>query len=242
MADRGQSEVIGFVLVFGLIISTVALASVAGFSGLQNVRDFDRVANAQHAFDILADAVDDVAHHGAPSRMTEMRADRSQVFVGQPVTIGVTVADPGDPGSGVTHQFAVDPIVYEGSDGTRLVYVAGAVIREDQGGAVVLRDPEFLLGADHSVVQIIQTEGETNASVGSKTVTIRTDGLDEQVVAASPGRSTVTLTIDSPRATAWEHSFEAQGLDCTRVGSQVTCEITSDAAYVSVAKVDVVLS
>ena len=60
MRDRAVSDVVSYILVFALIISTVGIVSVSGISGLQDSRDGERVENAQRGFDLLADDVEDI--------------------------------------------------------------------------------------------------------------------------------------------------------------------------------------
>lgn len=237
MVDRAQSEVVGFVLVFALVVSTVSVATVAGFGGLQDARDYQRSHNAERAFEVLASGIDDVAAEGAPSRQVEMVADDAQVFVGDPVTITVAV-DGGD-----TESVTVHPIVYRGPDGARLVYTAGAVIREDPAGAVVLREPDFALSEERAVVRLVQTRNEEGANVGGGTVRVQADAVDDRAVFANATSQDLTLTVESPRAGVWERYFETnEDLDCTATADTVTCEVTSDAVHVTVSEVAVDLS
>ncbi|MGM0398035.1 MAG: DUF7289 family protein [Halobacteriota archaeon] len=237
MADRGQSEVIGFVLVFALVVSTVSLASAAGFAGLEDARDYERSHNAEQAFAVLANGIDDVAYEGAPSRQVEMVADDAQVFVGDPVTITVAVA------GGGTESVTVRPIVYQGPDGSRLIYTAGAVIREDPDGAVMIRHPDLVLSDERTVVRIVQTRTADGANVGGATVRVRADGVGDSAVFANTTTQDVTITVESPRAGVWERYFASNDdLDCTETADAVTCEVKSDAVHVTVSEISVGLS
>ena len=73
MTDRGQSEVIGFVLVFVLVVSTVSIASVAGFGSLQDARDYERSQNAERAVEAIAIGVDEVTHELLRRRLVDLR-------------------------------------------------------------------------------------------------------------------------------------------------------------------------
>lgn len=237
MTDRGQSEVVGFVLVFGLVISTVAIASVAGFGGLQDARDFERTNNAKLAVDALARSLEEVAVAGAPSRVVDLSADAAQVTVADPITVTVALEN------GSTHEFAVHPIVYEGPDDTRLVYAAGAVIRADDGGAVMLREPRFVLSENRSVVTVVRTYPRDSIGVGGNTVSIRAEAEQESLVVANATPQDVTLAIESPRAAAWERGLASNtDLDCTTTGDVATCSVTTDAVYVTVSDVAISLT
>lgn len=236
MAERGQSEVVGFVLVFALIVSMVSLASVAGFSGLQDARDFQRSTNAERAFEALGNGLDDVASEGAPSRQIQMVADDAQVFIGDPVTITVNVSD--DPA-----EFTIHPIVYRGPDGSTLVYSAGAVIRQDADGAIMLREPGFMVSEERSVIRLVQTRNPDGESVGGSRVRVRAEAVDDRVVVAENTTQDVTITIDSARAGVWEQYFASNDdLDCTQAGTELTCEVKSDKVHVTVSEIVVGLS
>ena len=73
MLDRSQSDVLGFVFVFAIVVSTIGLVFATGFTGLQDARDFERVNNAERAFEVLRDNVGDMIYRGAPSRVTEIK-------------------------------------------------------------------------------------------------------------------------------------------------------------------------
>lgn len=237
MSDRGQSEVIGFVLVFALVVSTVSLASVAGFGGLQDARDYERSHNAERAFEGLANGIDVVAYQGAPSRQIELVADDGQVFVGDPVTLTVGVS------GGKSNEFTVHPVVYQGPDGSRLVYTMGAVIRTDADGAVMLREPGFLLSEDRSVVRLVQTQNPAGANVAGASVHVRADAVNDSAVIATETTQELTIRVESPRAPVWEQYFESNdGLDCTGTADAVTCEVRTDSAHVTVSEIAVRVS
>ncbi|MFC7136780.1 hypothetical protein ACFQRB_10335 [Halobaculum litoreum] len=70
---RAQSDAIGFVLVFSLIVLTVGTVYAAGYPALQDLRSDEQLENMERAFEVLDDNVDDMAREGAPSRATEIK-------------------------------------------------------------------------------------------------------------------------------------------------------------------------
>ena len=70
MRDRGVSEVLGYALVFSLVIVTVSIISVSGLSGYQNAQSFERQSNAEKAYDVMHNNIEDIYYKGAPSRAT----------------------------------------------------------------------------------------------------------------------------------------------------------------------------
>jgi len=231
---RAVSQVVSFVLVFSLVATTVGIVSVIGFDGLSDRRDAERVENAERAFDVLADNVEDVYAEGAPSRATEVKLDDAELHTGQLTSVKVDFPD---------HRLGpfdttLRPIVFEphGRD-SRIVYEAGAVLRVDDGNAVMLREPPLQFGRDRSVLPIIATSGN-DAVGGSTTVLVRTDetgslalhpvGTDSAATPAS--RFVFRMETTPARAVAWESYLEGElswvSDACRRDGGRVTCELT----------------
>jgi len=208
-ADRGVSEVLGFILVFSLIVASVGLVSVVGFGELQGARDAERVQNAERAFDVLGDNVEDVYRGGAPSRATEIKLADATLGFGDTTVITVTV-------DGTSYTRTLRPIVYEAAD-SRIVYEAGAVIRVDRAGARLSREPSLLVTDDATALQIPRTVPDTSRNLGGRTtVLVRTTRASSGVINRSSGRSvSVEIQTTAQRAPVWGRYFNDTAIgDC----------------------------
>lgn len=238
--DRGQSEALGFLLIFGVVVLTIALVGVAGFTGLDNVQDFQRTSNAEQAFRVLADNVDDVVGDGAPGRSTEVRISDASLSLASTETIAIT-----DDDGSIDETVETRPIVYDSGTGTNVTYHSGAVIREDDGSAVLLRAPGFVITDDVVVLPLVNASAAGAGRVGGTTaVTVRTRAAGTEVVAADESVGNLTLTVSSPDAEAWERYFErhADGGPVTNVvrnGDSVEVEIETERVYVTDHRIDV---
>lgn len=244
--DRGVSEAIGFVLVFSLIVVTIGITFVGGLGGLQDVRDVERVTNAERAFDVLADNVADVSSGGAPSRATEVKLSEAGLYVSEPVVLNVSAVHATSSSRSFTREYQLRPIVYEASNGERIVYANGAVIRQGTESSVMSRTPNFVLNTDRVVVPVVSTRvGDRRSVSGSMTVLVRTDRSVSRVTAARTDGpyETVYLNVTSPRADAWAAHLDAEeGVNCTLVSDRASCALESvDRVYVSIVEIDVEL-
>jgi len=244
---RGVSEVLSFALVFAIITSSVALAFVLGFPALEGQRDAEQVTNAERAFDILADNMNDVYKRGAPSRVTEIKLSDSELAVVGQQRVNTTVVN----GSGDTVGFAPTsyrPIVYQ-SDTTTLSYANGAVIREDRSAAVMKREPRLLFDEERTVLPTVQTRSRGVQSIGGEsTALVRSVRSVSEVQFAlrddPPYEVTYNVTAATEaRATAWERYLEAE-IDwkddvCTIHGTKVSCVFETQQLYLSVTRIDV---
>lgn len=239
LADRrGVSETLGFVLVFGIVVSTVAVVYVSGFDALTGARDAQQFANTERAFDIMDSNVEDLAVRGAPSRTTEILLSDGAIGFGPSVTFNVSA------GGDDHYETTVRPVVYRADDGDEIVYVNGAVFRQYGDRAVMFDEPRLAVGEDTLVPYVITRADSTRvATDGTRRVLVRTSTRDRAVRSFTD--ASATLTVTSPRAAAWEQYLEAE-LDASCDGpadgrtGEVECPLPGD-VYVQAVVVDVEL-
>lgn len=169
MADeRGVTEVIGFILVFSLVLGSISLVYVGGFTGLQDTRDHEQMANAERAFDVLANNFEELGRGKAPSRATEIKLAGAQLRTTEPTLI--TVNSTGKAAAGASPR----SIVYRPErSNSAVIYEAGAVLREDGEGAIMIREPDFVFGPDRTVMRVIETRGGLQSISGDTTTLVR---------------------------------------------------------------------
>lgn len=232
--SRGVSESLGFVLIFSMVILSIVLVSVTGYAGLAHIRDAERVNNAETAFDVFAANVDDLVAHGAPSRSTEIKLDEASLSIGEPVVEVVVYQDDGS-----TSTFELRPFVYDGDTEAKLVYVNGAVIREDRGGVVMLRGPDVNLTTDGTpafTIINLKPAQDTQSVGGSPTVNVRTTRTESNLFVAK----NVTFEITASHSDAGERYLdELVAHGCSIDGEKVSCTGPTDRIYVTVVETDV---
>ncbi|MFB6085555.1 MAG: hypothetical protein ABEJ84_01900 [Halodesulfurarchaeum sp.] len=234
--DRGVSDVLGYVLIFSLILGSVALVSVTGYNSLDSVRATERFDNAQRVFEILDANVEDHLDTGVPSRATEIRLAGATLGFGEPVRFNVSVS-----GDGFT-RITLEPIVYTQSADRRIVYSGGATIRSDRGYSTLTEGPPFRFGT-RTLLTLVQTRGRTSGISGSGRVLIRTTLATQSVHSyAGSGPYTVRVNVTGDRAAAWTRWLESEiGGNCSVVGSTATCSFETEAVYVRTVTLDVFL-
>jgi hypothetical protein len=241
--DRGQSELVGFVLIFGVVVLTIALIGLTGFTGLDSAQDFQRTTNAEQAFTALADNVEDVARGRAPSRRTEVRIADASLSL-EPSETNITVEYSNGTSSNATVRTA--PIVYDSGSGTTITYRSGAIIREDEGNAVLLREPNVVLTNESVILPSISTSQPSGGKVGGTTaVDIRTQTGGVDLLVTNESVDEISLNITTPRAEAWERYFDQFDDSLVTVQrNENSVEVTIDTrnvdrVYVTVHRVDV---
>lgn len=241
---RAVSEVVGFVLVFTLVIGTISFVYTTGFAGLTDTRDVEQVNNAERAFDVLANGFETIARDEAPNRATEIQLAGAQLSTGAYHNVSVHNATTGDPLATVNRS---RPIIYEAPGGSKIVYEHGAVIRESPGGdAIVKRGPNFIIGENRTVIRYIQidTRGGDRLGVGGETtVLLRSTGTvsELELREQNAGSVTVRLRTSPTRAPAWRSYLEAEIPDTGNCQVEddefVACEFDTDSLSVARTKI-----
>lgn len=242
---RALSDTLGYVLIFGIVVSTVAVVYVGGFDALDGARDTQRFDNAERAFDVFDGNVEDLTVRGAPSRATELRLADASLGFGAPVSFNVTVYEPGNVSGGPInwYQRTMRPVVYQASSGSKLVYANGALFRQYGDRAFMFDTPRIAAG-NETIVPFVTTDDDSgNVSTHStRRLLVRTEVRNRNV--ARFENVTANITVTSPRAGAWQRYLEDDvGLDCTGpaegVNGQVDCRLPGDDVYVQDVDVDV---
>ena len=242
--DRAVSEVVGFILVFAIVLGTVTLVYGGGFAELQDTRVHEQNTNAERAFDVLANNLEEIGRDNAPSRATEVKLSQS----------GVRVDDNSDRRLEITANSSTGvaqprPIVYDSGDGTQILYENGAVIRQERGGAVMVREPDFVFDEDRTVVRYLEPRGGEQSVTGSTTVLVRAERSHSRLLLSETNETGVDVELDfttsTRRGDVWEDYLEQElrdvaGADpCEQLAVEgadavvVNCEFETDAIHVA---------
>lgn len=240
-SDRGQSELVGFLLVFSVVVLTIALVGLTGFVGLDGAKDYQRTTNAEQAFTGLAANVDDVARTGAPSRSTQVRIADGRLSL-EPMETRIEVVGGGNT---TNANVSTHPIVYDSGTGTTVTYRSGALVRRDGDSAVMFREPDFVLTNDSVILPLVRTSQASGGPVGGTgDVEVRTARTDDTHVVRDGPVEQITLNLSTQNPGAWARYFEGasgDGLNTTvqRDEEYVAVTLEPDRATVTVHRVDV---
>lgn len=240
MNRRAQSEALGFVLIFSLIVATVGIVYVSGYGALQDSRDAEQVTNMERGFDVLADNVADVHRHGDPSRATELKLGGGTLRHGDGVYVAVDVTDTANASHNASYpSVTVRPLVYADGDSS-VVYALGGVLRTDGDAAAVRSGPGWVLTPERSVVSLLVTyPGGGSTSLGGRsTVLVQADRQTRALYGSfdPEGDARVNVTVESARAGAWADYFAARGMtavDGDAADGRVTYQYVTDVLYVT---------
>ncbi|WP_435063955.1 DUF7289 family protein [Halobaculum sp. EA56] len=236
---RAQSDTIGFVLVFSLVVLTVGTVYAAGYPALVEYRSQEQLQNMERAFVVLDGNLDDMAREGAPSRATEIKLNGGTLSVNGTTTVTVNAVD-NSTEEDVTVTSAATPIAYTRGD-TTVVAVHGAVVRRDGDAAVMRRGPGWVFDDDRAVISLVSVgrSGSRAAFGGTTTVVVRGNVVGRSVPgglrSADGADIRVNVTVSSPRAGAWKRYFESRGLtpvDAAAADGTVTYQYVAESVLI----------
>jgi hypothetical protein len=225
--ERAISQVVGFVLLFSLIVATASIAYVAGFQGLTDVRDGERLQNAERAFELVADDVETL-RSGAPQRRTRVPLAGGRLAFGETATLRLSINDTSGTNTNRTWRLAYEPLVYAAGD-TRISYAQGAVIREQPNGQLVHRGPPFVFRDDRAVVPLTNTTPAADDGIGgTDSAVVHLDRRNNTVLETpntTAGYDVVWINVSSPRAQSWHQYFNrTAGVSCEPLaGGSANC-------------------
>lgn len=242
MRIRAQSETLGFVFVFALITLTVGTVYALGVPALQNAQDAERDSNMVRAFEVLDDNIDDVARKGAPSRATEIKLAGGSITVVEETTVTITATNTSNASINQTYSMTTRQISYESGDGTAVSYSNGAIVRSDDGNAVMRSEPDWLVSDDRTVIPFIVAFSPSGPDSlgGERTILVlterRSQGIAGQFDPGSGHETNVTVTVESSNADAWGRYLQRQDMapiDDDPADGNVTYNFTTDSLSVS---------
>jgi hypothetical protein len=241
--DRGVSDVVGYILVFSLITVTIGTVFAVGITGVEDRREAERVANVERAFDVLDDNLRDIQRYGDPNRATEVRLAGGALSVETETRIVLAnTSDPADLANGTRAEWTSKRIAYREDDAT-IAYDAGALVRGDGDGSVMLSEPRFVAADGRTtlpIVALVRGEGDDRVA-GDGTVQITAvagqNADSETTRYAAASGETLYLWVETDQPDAWARYFgRADGFaDVTPAGvdGAAVAEIEhDDAVYV----------
>lgn len=237
--ERGVSDILGFAVVFGIVVISISLLYTVGTTALTDIQHAHAMDNAERAFDIVDANVEDLYRNDAPGRATELQFAGGQLAVSGTTTVSVTNVTniEGRPMAVVA---VSTPLSYKSKE-MALYHAGGAVIRKDRENAIIVNDPPFRFSEDRVVLSLIETsstgDSRSIGGTGSIHLSLRNRGSTIERIIDEP--VTIEVSVTSPRYSAWERYFKNRADNCQSASVEsnantdtVMFECTTDAVHV----------
>lgn len=219
MNNRGVTETTGTVLLFSVIIISVAITYTAGIPILQEQKDSSVLETTTDGFHLVDSNIEDHTQLGVEQRVTRISSEEGKYSMGEGTSITVSIDG--------TTEASIDskPIIYS-LDTHSVEYDSGGIFRTRGDSSSVVEAPPIRVknGALH--LGLIKLTGD-DTHAPSRTVSVRTR-LQNSSAETFTGLHDVTLTVSSPRSDAWQTHLENEGFNCSSVDdTTIECSISN---------------
>ncbi|WP_254763480.1 DUF7289 family protein [Natrinema marinum] len=238
--DRGVSDVLAFVLVFGIILSSVALLATVGFQSMRDYQEGEQLRNAERAMEALAVNFDSVLRHdGVEKRYGELSLREGTISTG-PSGTNLTILIDGNAGNVSANPIDLGEFTYETGE-TTIAYEGGGVVRAGETGSAVVKRPQLTCRPESDTVVIsvvaINASDQSILSSGGLGVSM-TERQRETYI--EDGDVSVRLNTSYERA--WNATLERSGWQTSGSASGdilATCNNPTDRVVITVVRADV---
>ncbi|MGM0388343.1 MAG: type IV pilus modification PilV family protein [Natrinema limicola] len=252
--DRGVSEVLGFILVFAIILGSVTLLSMTGFQAMQDYQEGEQLRNAERAMEAFAENANDVMRYdGIDTRRGELSLQEGTVRTSDGGTkLNITIQKTG----GSTVDIPEDEFSSYGTGGAvnigeftyivdddRIAYEGGGVVRGDDSGSVFLKQPQLRCNTDDemAVISLVTISADNQSIQSSGQVGFTISEVD------NPGRTSnvytdvddVSIDVqDSPNEHAWNRTL-GHGDWERKDGTKGKCNLDDGKVVVTLVEVNI---
>ncbi|TYL37609.1 hypothetical protein CV102_16780 [Natronococcus pandeyae] len=202
---RGQTALIGFVILIGMVAVASAGILVVGGELLTTTEHQTEEERVLQAFTELSQNMQTVSANDDVSKSIDLDAgEHGAVVKTNTSTLHVSGGD-------VDETIHIGAIEYEGEDGTRIAYQSGAVFHETGEETQIVSSPPVYFDADAESLSFPIIKAKDDADLSSGDVTVRHAKTDPLTEANLVENDTVTIQITSEYYRGWETYFEQQG-------------------------------
>jgi len=174
--DRGQSNVVGYLLVLAIIIGGTSLVVVLGADALEQTNSVSELKRAEQTMTLFDSRAAMVALGTSDTQSLNVKQQSGQ-FETDPDAgyISIKHVNYEEGATEEVYNQSLGAVVYENND-RRIAYQGGGVWRLDpRGEARMVSPPEFHYRGATLTLPIIQVQGQSSAS-GSPSVSVSSDG------------------------------------------------------------------
>jgi len=164
-SQNAVSEVIGYMLLLGIIVTSVGLVSVLAIPIIEDAKEDAYLKNMEQGFTVLDSKVSLVALGKSPAQLVQMNCPKGDITVYDQNTSHITVTYTDFGNSYEIYNESLGTIQYQLGE-NKIAYEGGGVFRKypGEGDPVTITPPEFHYNGETLTLPIIKVEG--NQSVG----------------------------------------------------------------------------
>jgi len=232
--SRDVSDVLGYIMIFGIIITLTFVASTTGITEIKSQQESEQISTVERGFQILDRDFETMQTHKDSRKSTPMNIQSGSIGYGETATITIGEWDTAND-EFTTDNTSIDTrtIIYK-HDSTELVYEGGLLFNDRNGRDVLSRtDTGFVVEDSKAVVPIVSlstsnpdfgTAPSGHIAIQSK-YTSDTQSVNSRTVSGNQ----LKIEIVSTKPAGWEQQLSDEGFEnVERDGSVVLADIETD--------------
>ena len=201
---KGVSEVVGYLLVFSIVVTIVSVIYASGMPMVERTKETSAFQSMETAFVTLQSTMKKVAFAQSPVRTTTLNMHMGSISAHKNAG-NITIET--DVSSNTTQFGSVEYVL----GARRIRYENGAVIECSPGGTIIISDPLIYFmntsGNAHLFISVINASGTFSAGGGVAEMCMRQEDPknDTKVIrrGSEPAVSYVNISVNSVCAYAW---------------------------------------
>jgi hypothetical protein len=169
-SEDGVSEVVGYMLLLGIIVTSVGLVSVLAIPIIEDAKENAYLKNMEQGFTVLDSKVSLVALGKSPTQLVQMYSQKGDITVYNQTSNRMTVSFSNKTGTSFElYNESIGTIQYQLGE-NMIAYEGGGVFRKypGEGDPITITPPEFHYNGETLTLPIIKVEG--NQSTGGSGV------------------------------------------------------------------------
>jgi len=211
MDARGQSEVVGVVLLIGITVIGVAVVVIVAGGALETAQGQSAVQRAEQSMSLFDARSALVALGRSDGQSVSMARSEGGSYEVRPDTGRMIVAKETNNTTTEFVNTTLGSVVYERGD-TEVAYQGGGVWRSTGAGAEMVSPPEFNYQDATLTLPVIVVAGGADSAVGGPSARVQPESIGDQIFPdasrANPlENGTVTVTVESEYFRGWASFF-----------------------------------
>lgn len=206
--NKAVSEVVGYVLVFGIVVLAIGLIYLAGLPALQSSKDTTQFKSVEQGFLILHTDLLKVALDQSPVRTTKLGTAEGGSLISDPNACNLSI-EIVESGNSVNHTIEMGSIEFSSRLGS-ISCENGAVITKYPSGSIMVSKPRMFNSTDRGDIDIMFSlikinDSFSSAGGGIAQVTISNPRFNESVFNTPEvyRNGELRIMVNSTYADAW---------------------------------------
>lgn len=248
MTERAVSHMVGFILIFGIIMTGATFALVVGQGGISDIAENEQTVNAEHQMVLVGQGLNGLDQSRSASTVGTLNLNDGSIRATSAENVTVTVANDSTGVEWTGQELRTGSLAYE-LDDTVIRYENGMVLRSDSGNGIEITEPSMTCTDDRVVVSVITLNRSGSQQIGSGRANVVAYQNDTQLlyprnrtgVGSAVNATDVFVEVNSTHDDVWRDSLLGnQNWNWSSAGDEYRCDVGPDGqVYVRRTVIDV---